>query len=987
MSSTTFPAGGGSTSLLERKVQNMLHRDVDGVKVQRSQQHSFSHSRNNTLINLPNPNAVNITPATTTTPTPAPSQPPTNLSTPTTRPSHLALPEPAAGDESPLSITRRQSSMQLNRRDLTDISDDEEVGVAQYNGNGRSGWRGRPSASSVAPLPPGEHVLERTQSMSVLSPLPEVSMERGLSERQLSITAPKRAQTISTSNTVHPAPMPPLPTPKLVSSLTATSSNPLPTHPRFKTRAPIRSWKERPQPLQAKDELLRTARRYGSGLAGEGAEAVKARKRAMMEEKEEERVRGTLGSGGDKDEEERKEGRIAGSGGDFSGMGSRRRYDDDDDAAPNNRVLSWLRHDNNIMKGSNLHPADSISVSEDDGDDRQGRKVKSTVDRLQASLSKGRRKVIGIPSKLREMMSLHPKGAGKGEKEDGKEERKGEEEDSEDSQKDRQGIAAIGLESRVGSASGDERRDLIATTESAMLLNAHSSQPSSSVSSTPPIDPSTNYAASSTSADNPPNAHSNNDYNTSTHYDDDMQPLRVDVSVLDRPSFASAPPTHRSPPIRNSPPAFAPSHHRRSRSIDSTHAYTKPPTPDPSLSPRTRAAAAADDSLPSSATSSTMSSRRSSLSHDNAVHSASFDSLPTLRTKSALGGKGSVGFVGSGGRTMRARERFNSTFEGEREEKRAMDAEIASDAASDSDMLPASQHTSPISSSKLSDLYSLQQQHIALLEAQIAELSSSHDSLRQQLDDTNRTRTGRVDWDNRLDALEQHMEKIKQSQNRQFRAIYEQLNEVRGSGGGGVGGGGGVFGGGGLGGLGGSGWVWDVLLNVFTWFVTGLAFVSQPFTYLLSGRLGGWWGASNTGSGGKGKRTAPVPKISGVNGSGTAHAAASASSSPTLVALAASHDRSGRDDGHRDTHRERDHNRDSHGHRERERSSRVTERVGGGGRRHEVREVSAERNRSGERDRDRDGREWRNRSRDMLDVTNPSGRREGRGSRELHMYG
>ena len=85
------------------------------------------------------------------------------------------------------------------------------------------------------------------------------------------------------------------------------------------------------------------------------------------------------------------------------------------------------------------------------------------------------------------------------------------------------------------------------------------------------------------------------------------------------------------------------------------------------------------------------------------------------------------------------------------------------------------------------------------------------------------------------------MEKIKQSQNRQFRAIYEQLNEVRGGSGGGSGG----FGSSGSGG--GSGWVWDVLLNVLTWFVTGLAFVSQPFTYLLSGRLGGWWGASSSG--------------------------------------------------------------------------------------------------------------------------------------------
>ena len=42
--------------------------------------------------------------------------------------------------------------------------------------------------------------------------------------------------------------------------------------------------------------------------------------------------------------------------------------------------------------------------------------------------------------------------------------------------------------------------------------------------------------------------------------------------------------------------------------------------------------------------------------------------------------------------------------------------------------LSISQLLSPVSSSKLSDLYSLQQQHIALLEAQIAELSSSHDS-------------------------------------------------------------------------------------------------------------------------------------------------------------------------------------------------------------------------------------------------------------------
>ena len=53
-------------------------------------------------------------------------------------------------------------------------------------------------------------------------------------------------------------------------------------------------------------------------------------------------------------------------------------------------------------------------MSEDDGEWEGQRKVRSTVDRLQASLSKGRRKVIGFPSKLREMMSMHPAGGGEG---------------------------------------------------------------------------------------------------------------------------------------------------------------------------------------------------------------------------------------------------------------------------------------------------------------------------------------------------------------------------------------------------------------------------------------------------------------------------------------------------------------------------------------------------------------------------------------------
>ena len=95
-------------------------------------------------------------------------------------------------------------------------------------------------------------------------------------------------------------------------------------------------------------------------------------------------------------------------------------------------------------------------------------------------------------------------------------------------------------------------------------------------------------------------------------------------------------------PSAPSPPAFAPPSHRRSRSIDSTHAY-KPSTDGSSLSPHL---ATVDDSTTSSTASSSLSSRRSSLNHDHAVHSASFDSLPTLRTKSALGGKGSVGLAG-----------------------------------------------------------------------------------------------------------------------------------------------------------------------------------------------------------------------------------------------------------------------------------------------------------------------------------------------------
>ena len=952
----------------------MLHRDVDGVKVQRSQQHSFSsHSRSNTLTLNP----ININAATAASSAAIPSQAAT-AAAPTGRPSHLALPEPTAGDESPLSITRRQSSVQLNKRDLAAISDEDEVGVPQYTGNGRSGWRGRPISTSAATLPVGE-LGERTQSLSVLSPLPEVAMERGTSERQYSSSANKRIQPIHTPSMQHASTVSQISSTDLANSISppSSASSAPPQHPRFKTRAPIRSWKERPNGLQAKDELLRTARRYGSGLAGEGAEAVKARKRAMMEEKEQERTRGTDANGssriaeggGEREEEERKEGRIAG-GGDFSGMGPRRMYDEDEDGG-SNRVLSWLRHDNHIKSSNSVGlPADTISVSEDEGDDKQGRKVKSTVDRLQASLSKGRRKVIGIPSKLREMMSLHPKSAGKSEKDDGKDERKGEEEDSEDSQKGRASTAVNGMEGRGGgSGSGDERHDLMTTTESAML-NPRNSPPSSSTlsssSTAPPTDASTTsglFSATSASTDNPATIN-NNAYDAPSSSDDDShsQPLRVDVSTLDRPSYSSAPPSHRSPPIRTSPPTFPIPSHRRSRSIDSTNGY-KPSASN--LSPR------ADDSVSSSTMSSTASSRRSSFGHDNTVHSQSFDSLPTLRTKTALGGKNSVGFagvVGSSSRVMRARERFISTFDREREEKR--DAGNASDVASDSDIFSASQLASPASATKPSDLYALQQQHIALLEAQIAELSSSHDSLRQQLDDTQR-RGGRAEWESRLEALETHMEKIKQSQNRQFRAIYEQLNEVRGSGGGSAGT------------ADGSGWVWDVLLNVFTWFVTGLAFVSQPFTYLLSGRLGGWWGASGSSTTNKGKRATPVPKMSGSTGMGGGASTASTNSSPVLSGLAAAHDRAGRDERDRERDRERERERD--GHRDRERSSRVSERVGGGGRRHDVREVSVERNRGGERERDRDVRERRNRSRDTLDVAVVHSRREGRGSREMHV--
>ena len=76
-------------------------------------------------------------------------------------------------------------------------------------------------------------------------------------------------------------------------------------------------------------------------------------------------------------------------------------------------------------------PTDSAPMSEDEVEEK---KVRSTVDRVQASFSRGKRKVIGFPSKLREMMSFHP--WGKGEKgSESKLREGGEEEESEESQK------------------------------------------------------------------------------------------------------------------------------------------------------------------------------------------------------------------------------------------------------------------------------------------------------------------------------------------------------------------------------------------------------------------------------------------------------------------------------------------------------------------------------------------------------------------------
>ena len=331
-----------------------------------------------------------------------------------------------------------------------------------------------------------------------------------------------------------------------------------------------------------------------------------------------------------------------------------------------------------------------------------------------------------------------------------------------------------------------------------------------------------------------------------------------------------------------------------------------------------------DPSSTSSASSSASSSRRSSLSAEPV--SSSFDSLPTLRTKAALGDrKGPSPFIQAvnGVRLMRSRERerFASVFE--REEKELREAGEDEEAKE---------------GGKLHDLYAVQQQQISMLEQQLNEVNSNYDALRRVLDDLQRQRP-RVDVDARLEQLELSVEKIKASQNRNFRLIYDRLNDTQPRAGNAD-----------------STWTADLLMTLLTWFLTGLAFVVQPISYAVSRR--GALLSTFRVSGGK-KQSAG--KRAGGSVAPPVQAAAAA-----LTALAASGENGGK--GSQSPVRE---GRD--GERDRERRTTTGGRRGGGP--YGSGDFGAER--GGERDKER---ERRNRSRDLLDVH--SARREGRGSRE-----
>ena len=63
-----------------------------------------------------------------------------------------------------------------------------------------------------------------------------------------------------------------------------------------------------------------------------------------------------------------------------------------------------------------------------------------------------------------------------------------------------------------------------------------------------------------------------------------------------------------------------------------------------------------------------------------------------------------------------------------------------------------------------------------MLEQQLNDVTSHYDSLRRSFDELQRQRP-RMDVDARLEALELSVEKMKASQNRNFRSIYDRLNE------------------------------------------------------------------------------------------------------------------------------------------------------------------------------------------------------------------
>ena len=753
---SSFPAAvGGGISLTDRKVQSLLHRDVNGEKVENStrQPPPALHSTRN-----------------------APSGPPSSSS----KAQHL-LPLPVSDvplDEASPVSSRRQSSLQLSRRELAAISDDDDLPLPQFNAprapRSSPALPFAPSPSSARLMAAGP-ALDRAQtlSLSTLSPLAETQLDRTVSDVQRNFPV-KPSRSLASAS---------------LSSLNPAGPSPPSVHPRLKTRAPIRSWKERPNSLQAKTELQLAASRYGSGLAGPGAEAVKARKRRMEEKDDLDRIREEAGGGGGEgrrgrvgeEATERKEPPLR-----FRRAGAR--SDEEDEAAEqsrilpfpasssgssSNRVLQWLGGANRQDSGTSnsaskpLFPLptptpDSGPVSEDDADDERNRKVRSTVDRLQASLSRGRRKVIGFPSKLREMMSasIHSR-PGKGDKGEAKP-READEDSSDEREKERKDSSppangAIAEEADERDGADEEHRELMSTTESAMTppaaTNVASPPPSAHFS--PP--PSQALFSPSVSTFDPHAAGF-----------DAASSLQVDIADLERRMSPS-----RSP----SPPLFMPPAKRSLSGGDGRFPAQISPGHEPALG--------------SSAASSVTSSRRSSLSE---ASPPPFESRPSLRGgRLVTAGKEVL-------RSMRSKDRFGFDREEKEREDRLEELSALKEGG------------------KLSDLYSVQQQQLQMLEATLNEVSSNYDGLRRAFDDLQRARP-RVDVDARLEALELSLEKMKASQNRNFRLIYDRLNEQSSKPQSAD-----------------STWTFDLLMVGLTWFLTGLAFVVQPISYAVSQR-------------------------------------------------------------------------------------------------------------------------------------------------------